>query len=207
MTLHVPFATLQLPAPYTTKGACLRLGSEQQDPDPNVTERQLAGVLGATSLVASGVDLLIDFGEIGSARHVTRCVPLALNMLSWAAANGPWRSVTLASGAFPISISALQSGVITQLQRYDAMFFAQVLGAGPQIQPDYGDYGINYPIIGPSPPRAPKPNLRYTDNLVWQVVREDRMLPGNDSFFTACTRVVSISLLERRHLFSGRRRV
>lgn len=173
-----------------SEGACLRLGSEDEDPNPSVPRGQLAKVLAGTGLRTRDIDLLIDFTTVASTRDVTRCVPLALDMLTRVAANGPWRSVALAAGAFPKSISALQSGSVTPLPRYDARFFAQVLSAGPQIQPDYGDYGINYPIMGPSPPRAPKPNLRYTDGLVWQVDREDRLLPGNDSFFTVCARAV-----------------
>ncbi|MBI2855523.1 MAG: hypothetical protein HYX93_01595 [Chloroflexi bacterium] len=173
-----------------SQGACLRLGSEEQDPNPSVSAGQLARVLNATGLGTLDIDLLIDFMVIDSARNVTRCVPLGLSMLSWAASMGPWRSITLASGAFPRSISGLQSGAVTTLPRYDAIFFANVLSAGPQIQPDYGDYGINYPVMGPTPPRAPKPNLRYADGLVWQVDREDRMLPGNNSFFTVCSRAV-----------------
>ncbi len=173
------------------QGACLRLGSEAEDPDPNVPTPQVASVLSAANLRSQDVDLLIDFWEVNSPRDVTRCVPLALNMLVWAAANGPWRSVTLASGAFPQSITNLPVGAATPLTRHDADLFAQVVAGGPAIQPDYGDYGINHPFIQPPIPRAPKPNLRYTDDNVWQVYREDRLLPGNESFFTVCARLVA----------------
>ncbi len=172
------------------QGACLRLGSEDQDPDPRVPKHQVATMLAEIGLGTQNIDLLIDFKVIASTRDVTRCTPLAIAMLSWAASNGPWRSVTLASGAFPRSVSGLQLGAPTPLTRYDAILFADVLSAGPEIEPDYGDYGINYPIIAPAPPRQPNPNLRYTDSLAWWVYREARTRPGNESFFTACANVV-----------------
>lgn len=176
------------------QGACLRLGGEEQDPDPSIPAGQIATMLTSVGLTTLDVDLLIDFWAIGSARDVNRCLPLALTMLQWAGTTGPWRSVTLASGAFPQSISTLPLGAITPLPRHDAEFYAQVVAAGPDIQPDYGDFGINHPYIQPPIPRAPKPNLRYTSGTEWQVVREEKLLPGNESFFTVCERLVQSGL-------------
>ncbi len=173
-----------------SQGACLRLGSEDEDPNPNVTKAQVTKILVAVGLTASDVDLLVDFSTVQSTRDVTRCLPLATAMLAWAATIGGWRSVTLASGAFPKSISNLPLGMATQLQRYDAVLFTAVANAHPAIQADYGDYGINYPRMPEPIPRGPKPNLRYADGLVWQVYREDKILPGNESFYTLCSRVV-----------------
>ena len=138
----------------------------------------------------SKVDLLIDFKVIDSLRDINRCVPLAVNMLALAYNCGAWRSVTISSGAFPRTVSNFLSGRATQVDRYDAMFFNSVIQKNVAILPDFGDYSINYPIFGATPPHAPNPNLRYTDGLHWQVERENRILPGNQSFFTICQRVV-----------------
>ncbi|MBT98844.1 MAG: hypothetical protein CL902_09485 [Dehalococcoidia bacterium] len=173
-----------------SEGACLRLGSEDRDPDPCVTKSQVDILLQVIGLNTTEIDLLIDFKVIGSERDGARCVPLAISMLQWAAKTGSWRRVTVASGAFPQRISDLSTGMATSVPRFDADFFSQVVSASGNIQPDYGDYGINYPIIGPVIPRSPNPNLRYTEGLVWQVDREAKLLPGNESFFTICERVV-----------------
>ena len=172
------------------QGACLRLGSDTEDPDPNVAIQDVANTIASVGLNTSQIDLIIDFKVIESTRDVTRCVPLALGMLAWAPTCGAWRSITLASGAFPKTISGLALGLATGLDRFDAMLFTGVAQGNPVITPDFGDYSINYPILGPTPPRAPNPNLRYTDGLQWQVEREERILPGNDSFYTLCQRVV-----------------
>lgn len=172
------------------QGACLRLGSDTQDPDPNVAIQDVASTIASVGLNTSQVDLIIDFKVIDSTRDVIRCVPLALGMLAWATTCGTWRSITLASGAFPKTVSGLALGLATGLDRFDAMLFARVAQGNPVITPDFGDYSINYPIFGPTPPRAPNPNLRYTDGLQWQIERERRILPGNNSFYTLCQRVV-----------------
>jgi hypothetical protein len=173
-----------------TQGACLRLGSETQDPDPNIPNSKIVAILKKIDLESSDIDLLIDFSVIGNQRDVTRCIPLAILMLNWASNTGPWRSVTIASGACPQSVSNLPLGNTTPLARYDAVFYTQVLSKNPVIIPDFGDYGISYPFIQPPIPRSPKPYIKYTNAQLWQVHREDNILPGNQSFFTVCERIV-----------------
>lgn len=185
------------------QGACLRVGSDDDDPDPNIPVRNVTDLIGYIGLHIGQIDLVIDFKIVASPRDSSRCVPLALNMLTWATNCGTWRSVTLASGAFPRSVSGLALGQATQLDRYDAMFFASVIQGNPSITPDFGDYSINYPIFGPTPPRAPNPNLRYTNGLHWIVEREGRSLPGNQSFFTLCQRVVQAPYWTGRRYSAG----
>lgn len=173
------------------EGACLRLGSVDSDPDPVAAAAALPRVLSATGLGTPQIDLLLDYGVVASPRDVTRCVPVATAAIAWAASSGPWRSVTLASGSFPTSISSLALGAATPLRRYDAALFAAVYSAGPALEIDYGDYGINHPRMPVPVPRGPKPNLRYASNADWQVYREDTVLPGHQSFFTLCGRLVN----------------
>ena len=172
------------------KGACLRLGSDEEDPDPNVSTQDVLNAIGSIGLNISEINLIIDFKVVDSARDVSRCVPLALAMLVWASKCGNWRSVTLSSGAFVRTFTGLSLNQVSQLTRFDAILFDRVVQSNPAIMPDFGDYGINYPILWPTPPRAPNPNLRYTDRLQWQVDREGRNLPGNSSFYTTCQRLV-----------------
>lgn len=185
------------------QGACLRLGSDDEDPDPNIPPNTISNIIRHIGLHINQIDLIIDFRVVRSSRDVRHCAPLALNMITWAINCGTWRSVTLASGAFPRSISNLALGQATQLDRYDAIFFANVIQNNPRIIPDFGDYGINYPIFGPTPPHAPNPNLRYTSDLYWFVERESRRLPGNQSFFTLCQRVVQAPYWAGRRYSAG----
>jgi Beta protein len=56
--------------------------------------------------------------------------------------------------------------------------------------PDFGDYGPASPAMPSDIPFAPLPNLRYSAADSWQVYREQKVLPGNESFYTLCQRVV-----------------
>ncbi len=173
------------------QGACLRLGSPDSDPDVDEAASLWPEIFQVTNLPPAEVDLLIDFWVVQSQRDVSRAATVASQILQWAYQNGPWRSVTVASGAFPESISSLQPSGTTPVHRYDADFFDSVVADCPPVIPDFGDYGIWHPGIPADLPYRPLPNLRYTYEREWQVYRERRLLPGNESFYTLCGRVVS----------------
>lgn len=173
------------------QGACLRLGSPGKDPVVGEAESSWPKVLRVTGLQSHEVDLLIDVGEVRTPGDVARCAAVVAPMLQWASGNGNWRSVTVASGAFPQSISDLPNGQVTAIHRYDADLFTLVVAQEPPIKPDYGDYGIWHPDLLGGSPRGPHPNLRYTHDREWQVYREPTVRPGNESFFTLCRTLVS----------------
>lgn len=172
------------------QGACLRLGSEESDPEPDDADALVPDALETVGLGVDEIDLVIDLWSVASQREVQRAVPVAIRMLAWAA-QLPWRSVSVVSGAFPASISNLPTGGPTPIQRHDADLYDAILAAGPDTVPDYGDFGVAHPGMPTSVPRGPLPNLRYTSDREWQVDREQRILPGNQSFFTICQRVVA----------------
>src|SRR6202042_2006596 len=74
--------------------------------------------------------------------------------------------------------------------RFDAELYNQVIAAVPALIPDFGDFGCASPTM-PAGGWRPNPNLRYTSGMSWQVFREQAVLPGNDSFFTVCQKVVA----------------
>ena len=187
------------------QGACLRIGSDEEDPDPNVPTQDVLNAVSSIDLNVSQVDLIIDLRVIASRRDVARCVPLAIDILAWARNCGNWRSITLASGAFVRTVSDLALNQVSQLNRFDAMLFDRVVQGNPVVIPDFGDYGINYPIFGPTPPRAPNPNLRYTDGLRWQIDRERKILPGNNSFYTICQRLMQAPYWQGANYSAGDR--
>lgn len=173
-------------------GAVLRLGSEEEDPDPAAAAAALPSVLAITGLAVGDIHLVIDFREVENSRTAARLVPIAEAVVRWADSVGPWASVTSVSGAFPASISNLDKDTHTPLPRVDAEFWNNLSSVGGlPLVPDFGDYGVNHPSMPVSVPRGPLPNLRYTYGDEWWVWRENRALPGNESFFTLCGRVVA----------------
>lgn len=169
-------------------GACLRLGSSERDPDPAVDGGPAIEALALTRLAPEDVDLVIDFSFVGSLRDVRRTVGIATDALAWAARTGNWRTVTILSGAFPNTTPGGNSAI---LHRWDARLFDAVQAAGPPVEIDYGDYATMHPVLMAQAGWGPNPYLKYTSGNDWHVFREQRILPGNESFFTVCQRVVA----------------
>ena len=122
--------------------------------------------------------------EVGSERDVTRAEPIARKCISWAR-RYPWRSVTVASGAMPESISDLRTNTAVAIRRWDVMLYQRVREQGVQ----FGDYGIAHPKLttGRWPPM---PNLRYTDTPCWWIYRWSRDTGSNASFYDLCATLV-----------------
>lgn len=167
-------------------GIVLRLGDDDTDPSP-VAAPDLATILSAVGIATPDLDVILDFRAIATPKDVSRA-GLALSSVSpWALGLGA-RSVTVASGAFPDSISNQPFGTNTPLRRFDADFWT-----GHARGFDFGDYAVNHPKIAPPAPRGPSPNLRYTMDHDWQIWREKPnppTHPGNQSFFVVCGKVV-----------------
>ena len=147
------------------QGACLRLGSPDNDPDVNESANQWPALQQETGLGSNAVDLLIDFYVVDKQRDITRATVIATQVLHWAHQNGPWRSVTIASGAFPLSVSGYPTGQSTPIRRYDADLFTSISGTNPPMPLDFGDYGIWHPAMPAELPYRPLPNLRYTNSM------------------------------------------
>lgn len=169
-------------------GICLRVRPTSKDPLVVTSSTTIPRHLMAIGFVPSDIDLLIDFQYVDNVQAIA---PIATKIIQWAAATGNWKSVTVAAGAFPASISHLPAGTHTPLARHDASLWRNLVADDNlPIQLNYGDYGVTHPAVSAAIPFAPNPSLRYTYMDVWWVWREQRERPGNQSFYTLCERVI-----------------
>ena len=145
--------------------------------------------MGETGLSTSEIDLVIDLREVLTPRDVVRAAAVAGQVLQWAQGSGPWRSIAIASGAFPQSIARLPMQVASPVHRYDADLYDRVVAQNLDISLDYGDYCI-WPPFQPDGGRQPRPNLRYAYGRDWQVYREGQAFQGYAPFYTLCRKVV-----------------
>ncbi|GAA5192450.1 hypothetical protein GCM10023322_52060 [Rugosimonospora acidiphila] len=168
-------------------GAFVRLGGiSATDPDPDRAERDLPRIWNVTGLGPDQCDLLIDLAEVRSERDVGRAVPLARRMVQWAMPAG-WRSIVVAAGAMPESLSGFPTNEATQSRRWDAELWQQVADLGV----DYGDYSIGHPAMSANG-RRPLPSLRYAANGAWWIYRWRRHeTGGNDAFHDLCKALVT----------------
>lgn len=170
-----------------THGDCafVRLGGVATGaPDPDEVERQLPRIWRATGLAPQQCDLLVDMAEVRSERDMIRALPLAQKTVEWALPMD-WRSITVASGAMPRTLSRLPTNRPNQLPRWDAVLWQRLR----DLSVNYGDYGIANPQLS-SVPYPPLANLRYTSDDAWWVYRWQIDGGRNQAFYDLCRTLI-----------------
>jgi hypothetical protein len=125
----------------------------------------LAAVLGVTR---NQVDILIDLEHKTNVVEVQQLGAYCLDNLPSVA---DWRTVTLASGCFPESLSDKKSGEWIPFHRADWVGWCAVVQqrANASLRvPSYGDYGVRCGGKPNDVPYPPLPNLRYSSvDTIW----------------------------------------
>jgi Beta protein len=121
----------------------------------------LDGLAAALGVSKDQVDILIDLGHRPNVIEVQQVGAYCLINLP---STGEWRTVTLASGCFPNSITDVPTSTWIPFDRADWNGWFAVAGqrANANLRvPSYGDYGVRCggePQVIPTP----APNIRYT---------------------------------------------
>jgi Beta protein len=153
-------------------GMVLRLRPAELDADAEILVPPLLAALGRIDVRAENTDLMLDFAALeglarpGVARQVARLRAAA-----------PWRSVTIASGAFPGDLRGVAQGEVVSIRRRDVdLWRALRAGFAYGGELDYADYGVFHPHGTPNRNgwRAARENqsqLRYTVQDRWLVLK------------------------------------
>lgn len=135
--------------------------------DPNWAQ-YVARLVAFFGIGAAQTDILIDLQYRPNAVEVERLGASFLNLLP---SINEWRTVTLAAGCFPGSISHEPTGPWFPFNRSDWNGWRTVVEQRRVANlrlPSYGDYGVR---CGGEPlviPNTPAPNIRYTDSsTIW----------------------------------------
>lgn len=171
-------------------GLCIRLSAEELE------AASLAGRLGdfldGAGLRPGECDLAVDLSvtptqpalvAAGLARIIGSLPQLA-----------SWRTLTVASGAFPQTLSAFPVGT-HKLPRADRSLWMALRNQGPARLPTFGDYGVSHPILTVLPPAAinMSVSLRYTTASDWELHRgQGNLTPlsGGNAQFTSHARTL-----------------
>lgn len=165
--------------------AILRLGSDTHDPDDAEAEEALDRLHDQAGLPIEQYHLLLDLFELRSERNLTRAEPVVRKCVSWAQ-RYPWRSITVAAGAMPPSISHIPVTTPTPVRRWDLELWQRVADLGVQ----YADYGIAHPAIAGAK-WPPMPSLRYTDDEAWWIYRRPREAMQRHPMYDLCEALVA----------------
>ncbi|MFC4018891.1 beta family protein [Micromonospora sp. GCM10011542] len=163
----------------------LRAGRDRAGPDATTTA--VERVWRFTRLAPEECDLLVDAGDVCCPADVRLAEPRVRRLLDWARRHA-WRTVTVAAGGMPATLSRLPTDEPVRLDRWDWQLWQRLADAGV----DYGDYGIGPAVLGGGDPGDRLPTVRYTADGDWWVYRWSRRGGrGDDRFSDLCRTLVS----------------
>ncbi|WP_207784049.1 beta family protein [Micromonospora globispora] len=161
----------------------LRTGLDRAGSDATTTA--VERVWRQARLVPEQCDLLVDAGDVCCPADVRLAEPRVRRLLEWARRHA-WRSVTLAAGGMPPTLSRLAIDEPVRLDRFDWQLWQRLadLGVG------YGDYGVGCAVPGSDGPGDRLPTLRYTADGAWWIYRWSRRGGRGDERFTDLCRTL-----------------
>ncbi|MEW1813902.1 beta family protein [Streptomyces diastaticus] len=170
-------------------GACLQVSVPGTGAEALPDEGRVDTLLASVRLEPGEVGLFLDAGPVtGPSRKAL--TPRVLEALT-SPPGRPWRSVCLASGAFPLNLTGFPRSRATPVARGDARLWRDIAERWRGTPPDHGDLGVTHPRVPPRSRGRPDPNMRYTTGSDWQVFVCPRDKAGNDDFFDLSADLVS----------------
>lgn len=158
------------------RGVMVRLSTTNLN-DEVLLQRLLDGLMSALNVKVGEVDILVDLAYRPNKMEVEQLGAAGLDNLPYI---DHWRTVTLASGCFPASISTWPYSQWIAVDRSDWSGWNAIRlsrAAANKRLPSYGDYAVRCGGDPVEVPNAPDPNLRYsTQSQV--LVRKEMNNPG-----------------------------
>lgn len=177
------------------RGVCIRLFRPQLA-QPTL-RRDLSELLSRLSVGCSQADLVLD------CEHVEGCRPDFITSVGSVPRLCEWRTLTLASGAFPLDLTAFTVGEHT-LARLDWRGWCRVIrdAGSRERRPSYGDYTIQHAIYR-EPPERPNfsASIRYTADDYWVIMRGEGVFHDGSPGFPQWP--ANAQMLCARREFSG----
>jgi Beta protein len=185
------------------RGLCIRIQPESFDAlleDPSHVLDDLR-----RSVPFRSTDLIVDMGEITEGQLPTVRFGTTTILRSIPHASS-WRTLTLASSAFPRNLANFSFGV-GSTPRADYQLW-QIVRNSPTIprQPTFGDYAIQAPEIEDIDPRVIRmsASLRYTSDDVWVIAKGRNVKTHTtEEFRRICQEFVNRPEYSGRHFSAG----
>lgn len=136
------------------------------------------------------VDIVLDFGAIPDENSLALASRLGRYLVG-DLTRQPWRTVAVAGGAFPSDLSGVQAHTIGTLPRLDKQLWQNLNRLQLDRPLDFADYAVSHPLLPVGGAFAAPPQLRYTTDDAWLVMkgrRQDRR--GHQQFFDICRAIV-----------------
>ncbi|MGK5738622.1 beta family protein [Micromonospora sp. URMC 103] len=167
--------------------ALIRLSAGRHRAGPDATTTAVERVWRFTRLVPEQCDLLVDAGDVCCPADVRQAEPRIRRLLGWSRRYA-WRSVTMAAGGLPPSLTGLPTDEPVRLERWDWLLWQRLADLGVR----YGDYGVGSAQPGTGQAGDRLPTMCYTTDGAWWVYRWSRRGGrGDDRVADLCRTLVS----------------
>jgi hypothetical protein len=173
-------------------GLVLRLTPDDFE-DADETGEALEAFPGFFGLEPEQIDLLLDIGSVVSisAGIVTQMHRANIDLIPKL---DRWRTLTVASSAFPLSLAPLQRSQWNPSPRIDWRGWRQLVTGSrrPSRLPAFGDYAIAHPELPPEGRATILAQLRYATAESWIIWKgRNAIKEGYDQFFAICADLVA----------------
>ncbi|MCI4064562.1 beta family protein [Micromonospora sp. R77] len=145
----------------------LRTGQDRAGADAITTAAERVWRL--ARLVPEQCDLLVDAGDVCCPADVRVAEPRVRRLVEWGRRHA-WRSVAVAAGGMPPTVSRLPVDEPVRLDRYDWQLWRRLT----DLDVGYGDYGVSCALPDADAPADRLPTLRYTVDGAWWIHRWSR---------------------------------
>lgn len=175
-------------------GAIVRLAGDDLDDAEAPVEDAVQECISALGVAPEKVTVLVDLGASSSSDDLAFRARFARLVLSEVPENVG--RVAFSSGAFPPDLNDVRPNDSRTFPRLDAELWNRVQERVSRNRPldGYGDYAVANPIGGVGVPFAPAPQLRYTRDEDWLVVKgRKNERRSNLQFFDICAQIVALS--------------
>lgn len=169
------------------RGVCLRLSSDDFDDLPAAGE-EIDELLSELGVHSEQVDLILDFGEV-SANQSGPLTLAAVSVVRDVPYIERWRSLSFAATAFP-DVSDFTANSLNTSPRVEWAIWRN-MSAREDLprRPAFGDYAVNGIQTAADEAAAyyrSIPNLRYTTDTDWLVLKAAHPRHGHDQFNDLC---------------------
>jgi hypothetical protein len=172
-------------------GVAVRIQREDMFANPAMVARRLQDLLWDLRMAPEEVDLVLDLAHLRDDAAAMHAARLADQVLSELADIDKYRTVVLASGAFPMDLRNVSAWTMTEQSRHDAALYEYLRARHPSRVPTFGDYAVTHPKMVALPVSGfPAPQLRYAVASRWLILRGTRGdLRGNSQFYDVCQQI------------------
>lgn len=163
------------------RGAC-RLDADDVS-DSTSLKASIDSWLAAVGVTATDVDLVVDLGEVTSTNRGAFEIATGALLPTLPYLND-WRSLTLASGAFPRDLSSVPAESEELFDRHDWRLWRAVDSSSVPRKPTFGDFAISHPELSDPDPRTMRPSasIRYATDTQWLLVKRRWVRHGYDQY-------------------------